>query len=211
MISIQSDSHIRDDVPFVQRSLVAVNVELRLLPLLQRHVVASSKTHVVLSGTDYLVLRVVKELIPVSKPPSNSGNHEKYGEHVSRKSHGLIDDSGVEIDVRIKLPLDEVGITQSYLFQFDRNFNEFFLSGNLKNLIGYLFDELSSRIIVFIDAVTESIEQSFFLLHVIDKLGNVLFLANRLQHPKNCLIGTSVFGTVKSSSCTCDRGVDVHS
>jgi len=69
-----------------------------------------------LSRPDDFVLRVVHEFTPVSQPADHSWNHEKDWEHVCREAHGLVDDSTVEIDIRIKLSFNEIGVRKSDSF-----------------------------------------------------------------------------------------------
>jgi hypothetical protein len=63
---------------------------------------------VVLSGSDNLVFRVRNEFIPVRKPACYSGNREQHREHIRWESHGFVDNSRIEINVRVELTGDEV-------------------------------------------------------------------------------------------------------
>jgi hypothetical protein len=99
--------------------LVAVNAEVSFGTLADVHVVASRSTGVMLSWSHDFVLRIVQEFVPVREPSNYSGNHEEHGEHVSGESHSFVDDSTVEINVRVQLSVDEVGVTECNLFEFD--------------------------------------------------------------------------------------------
>jgi hypothetical protein len=81
----------------------------------------------------------------------------------------------------------------------------------LEDLFSYLFNQFGSGIIVLINSVSEPIEQSLLVLNVIDELGDVLFLSNRLQHPQHCLVGTAVFGSVQRTGCPGDGCIDIDS
>lgn len=62
---------------------------------------AGIRALVILSGTDNVVFLVGLVLDPMSDPPSNSGNSEKYWEHVSGESHRAVDDTTVEVNIRV--------------------------------------------------------------------------------------------------------------
>jgi len=89
-------------------------------------------------------------------PAGHSRNGEQDWEHVSGEAHGLVDDSGVEIDVGVQLSLDEVFILEGDLFKFDGDFDHIFLSYNFKDIICDLLDNLGSRIIILINPMPES-------------------------------------------------------
>lgn len=166
--------------------------------------------YVVLPRTHNLVLRIVQELVPVSQPPHHPRDHEEHWEHVSRESHRAVNDTAVEVHVRVKLTLDEVGIGKGNTLQLHCDFDQLFLSSDLEHLLSDTLDDLGSGIVVFVDTMTESVEQAFLVLDVLDELRDVGFLADRLQHPQHSLVGTTVLASVKSTSGTCDGGVDIY-
>lgn len=135
-----SGSHIRDNVALVQRCLVAVYVHLHILTLLQRYIVPRTISDIVLSWSNDLVLWIVQKLVPVSKPSCDSGNHEQDGEHISWETHGLVDDSTIEVDIRVEFSFDKVRIAQCNSFEFDSDFNQFFFSSNFEHLVCNFFD-----------------------------------------------------------------------
>jgi hypothetical protein len=65
-----------DDVSFIERSMGSLDVVLSLRSQVHWHVVAGAMAHIVLPRSDYLVLGVVEELVPVSHPACSPGNHE---------------------------------------------------------------------------------------------------------------------------------------
>lgn len=151
----------RHDVSLVEGSLTAANVELVLLALVNRYVIASVMADVVLSGSDDLVFGVVKELVPVSKPANCPGDHEQNGEHISREAQSFVNDSAVEINVGVQFSFNEERIAESDAFQFNSNFDKFFLSDNLEDFFSNFFNKFGTRIVVFIDSVSEAIEKTF--------------------------------------------------
>ena len=58
-------------------------------------------TNIVLTGSDDFVFRVIEEFIPVGKPADSSWDHEQDWEHVSGETKSLVNNTAVEIDVRI--------------------------------------------------------------------------------------------------------------
>src|SRR5687767_6906447 len=55
-----------------------------------------------------LLVGVAQHLVPLGQPTRSPRNGEQHREHVEREAHGLIDQAGVEVDVRVQLPADEV-------------------------------------------------------------------------------------------------------
>ena len=166
---------------------------------------------VVLPGPHNLVLGVIEELIPMSQPSDSSRNHEKHGEHVSGESHSLVDDSTVEIDVRVQLPLNEVGVTQSNSLQLYCNLNQLLLSSNLEHLLRDLLHNLSPRVVVLVDSMSESVKQSLLVLHIFNELWDIGLLPNLLQHSQHSLIGSTMLRSIQSSSSPGNSCVDVYS
>src|SRR4051794_33574586 len=60
---------------------------------------------------DFL-LRVAQQLLPLRQPPRRARNRKQYREHIERKADRLIDQAGVEIDVRVQLARDEVVVLE---------------------------------------------------------------------------------------------------
>ena len=91
----------RNNVTLVEGCLTAVNVELMFLTLVNWNVVAGVFSDIVLSGSDDLVFGIVKELVPMCQPANCSRNHEKDREHISWEAQGFVNDSTVEIHIRV--------------------------------------------------------------------------------------------------------------
>src|SRR5213082_899149 len=79
----------------------------RLLPLLDRHVFALARPRVDLARAGDLLLGVVDHLEPLGHPARGARDREHHGEHVGGDVQGLIDQAGVEVDVRVELALGE--------------------------------------------------------------------------------------------------------
>ena len=74
----------------------------------------------------------------MGKPSSSSWDSEEDWEVVSGEAHSLVDNTTIEVDVGVKLSLDEVVITKSDSFKFNSDFNQWFTSKDIENVIGNL-------------------------------------------------------------------------
>jgi hypothetical protein len=75
----------------------------------------------------------------------------------------------------------------------------------------YLLDNFSARVIVLIDSMTEPEEDSFSFLDFLDNFRNVFFRSDFFQHPDDSLIGSSMPGSIESTSGHGDGCVDIDS
>src|SRR5690606_14097722 len=57
-------------------------------------------------------LRILLLLQPVRDPAGGARDGEHHREHLGRDAQRLVDDAGVEVDVRVQLALDEVVVLQ---------------------------------------------------------------------------------------------------
>src|SRR5690606_19860578 len=69
-------------------------------------------TGVDLTRTPDLCARVGDHLPVLRDPARQSAHREQRGEHRCREAHGLVDEAGVEVDVRVELALDEVVVVE---------------------------------------------------------------------------------------------------
>lgn len=102
------------------------------------NVVSSSSTLVILSRSHNLLFRVIQVFQPMGEPSSSSWNSEEDWEVVSGEAHSLVDDTTVEVDVGVKLSLDEEVITKSDSFKLNGNFNQWFTSKDVENIVSNL-------------------------------------------------------------------------
>src|SRR5258708_6305745 len=61
----------------------------RLLPLVERHVIAAADAGVELARTADLLLRILDHLAPLADPADGAGDGEQHGEHRGRETHRL--------------------------------------------------------------------------------------------------------------------------
>src|SRR5829696_321010 len=78
------------------------------LPLVVRHVIARAGAEIDLARAGDLLVGIVEHLFPLRDPPGGARDREQHREHLDREPHGLIDQAGIEVDVRIELARDEV-------------------------------------------------------------------------------------------------------
>lgn len=52
---------------------------------------------------------------PVCEPANCSRNSEQHREEIGGEAHGAVNQTRVEINIRVELTLDEVGIGESYI------------------------------------------------------------------------------------------------
>jgi hypothetical protein len=67
------------------------------------------------------LLGIRKHFLPLSDPPGGTRDGKKHGKHLHRKSHRLVDNSGIKIDIRVELALDKIFILQSNPLKFQSN------------------------------------------------------------------------------------------
>ena len=90
----------------------------KLIAVANWDVVANCRTCVDLAGAaDSLRWRTM-HLDPVSDPAGQAAKGKQNGEHLLWNANRSVDDARVEVDVRVKFLLDEVGIVQSNFFEF---------------------------------------------------------------------------------------------
>ena len=58
------------------------------------------------------------------QPTHCARNREQHGEHRGGEAEGAQDDARIEVDVRVKLALDEVGVRKGGLLQHARHFQQ---------------------------------------------------------------------------------------
>ena len=104
-------------------------------------------SNIMLSWPDNFVFWIIKEFTPMSQPSHASRDHKEDGEHVSWETHCSVNDTTVEVNVWIQFSLNEVGIIQGDSFEFNSNFDQLLLTGDLKDLLSNLLNNLSPGII----------------------------------------------------------------
>jgi hypothetical protein len=156
-----------------------------------------------------LVVWVFNELIPVSQPSRQSGKSKHNCEHFSWDAERLVDNAGIEINVRVKLALNEEIVGKSDTLEFHSNINLVFATDNAENIFCNLADNSSARIIVFIDSVSETHQNFLSVFDILNELRNRIDGADLIKHTEYGFVGTTVAGSVKSSDGSSKRSVNI--
>src|SRR5437870_10334993 len=136
------------------------------LSLLDRYEVPLSRPGVDLPRSRDLLIRVLYHLLPLREPAGDAGNGEHHREHLHRDLERLVDQTGVEVDVRVELPLDEVLVLERDLLQLERDVEQRVLAGHLEHVVRRLLDDPGARVVVLVNAVPEPHQPAFAGLHL---------------------------------------------
>ena len=71
-------------------------------------------------------------------------------------------------------------------------------------------DDFASRICFSVYTMSESEEEGLSSLDIFDKLRDIFFLSNFLEHSNDCFVCTAVERSVESSSGSRDRRIRVY-
>src|SRR5438874_10004576 len=134
--------------------------------------VAFGWSDVDLSRPRDLLLRIQQALLPLCQPAWRATDGEQHREHLHRKPDGGIDDARVEVDVWIQAMLDEIVIRQGDPLHLQRDIEERAAAGDRQHIVGNLLDDAGPRVVILVDAVTESHQPEFAGPHPFDVLGN---------------------------------------
>src|SRR6266508_3555290 len=111
------------------------NRRYELLPPLDRCVVTRAGANVNLARAGDLLLGVAQQLGPLRQPADRARDGEQHREHLRRQLHGLVDDTRVEIDVRVQLTRYEVLILQRDSLQLDCDIDQRVATGDLEDIV----------------------------------------------------------------------------
>src|SRR5215475_7029681 len=96
---------------------------LRATPLFHHCIDSFLGPQIDLPWPCYLLLGVRKHFVPLSDPPGGTRDGKKHGKHLHRKSHRLVDNARIKIDIWVELALDKILVLQG---------NPLKLQGNIK-------------------------------------------------------------------------------
>src|SRR6266446_4756913 len=97
---------------------------LPFLALVDRLHVAPHRALVELARPADLVLRIRDHLLPLRDPAHGAREREDAGEHGDRDAERALHDPGIEVDVRVQLPGDEIVVLERDLLQRHRELEE---------------------------------------------------------------------------------------
>src|SRR5699024_1759858 len=112
-----------------------------------------------------LRLRVVDHLLPLGDPARQAADGEQHREHLGGEADGLVDQTGVEVDVRVELALDEVVVLQRDLLELPGELEARVVDAEpFEHVVGDLLDEPGARIVVLVHPVAEAHQADAVLL-----------------------------------------------
>ena len=140
-----------------------------------------------------LLIGVLQHLLPLRQPSGDAGDGKEHREHVHGELHRLVNQAGIEIDVGIELPLDEVFVFEGDSFQLQRQIEQQVLSRDLEDFVSHLLDDLGAGIVILVDAVPESHQPHALAgLHFPDESGNVFHGADLREHANHFFIRSAM-------------------
>src|SRR4029453_16139368 len=99
------------------------------------------ETEVAAAG--YLLLGASAHFLPLGEPAARPGNGEEHGEHFHREAHGLVDEPGIEVHVRIELARDEILVLERDPLELEGHGEERAGPGHLEHLVGHALDDFA--------------------------------------------------------------------
>lgn len=192
-----------------------VNLEVKVLVNKLLAVTFSNKSTLALSEVDLtrthnLVLGVNNEFIPMSEPSGKARQSEHDCEHFSRDAKGLVDNTGVKINVGVKLAVNEIFVSQRNLLKLHSNINKGFAAQDRENIIGNLAHNLSARVVILVNAMAEAHKHLLSVFDSLNESGDILHITDLLEHTEDSLIGSTMARTVKSSHSTGKTSVNIR-
>src|SRR5699024_4910 len=141
-------------------------------------------------------------LTVLSDPTWETTDCEQCGEELGWEAHCAVDQTGVEVYVRVELAGYEVIIRQSNLFQLHCQIQQFIATEVLEYLVCGLLDDGCAWVVVLVHAVAEAHQANalFFVLHAVHELGcvTVVVVLDVFQHLKNSGVSAAVQRTRQS-------------
>ena len=161
--------------------------------LVEGDVVARLGAGVPLTRAADLLVLVAEQLLPVGQPADGAGDGEQHGEHVHREAECLVDQAGVEVDVRVQLAAGEVLVAERNLFELQGDVEQRVLARDLEDVVRGLLDDGGPRVVVLVHAVTEAHQPAALAaLHLFDEGRDVLDAADVGKHAHDGFVGAAV-------------------
>ena len=152
--------------------------------------------------------------LPVGDPAGESPDGEHHGEHVRRDAHGAVEDTRVEVHVRVELARDEVVVLQGGFFELDGDIQERVVHVfALEHLVHEFLEHLGARVVALVHAVAESGKTERVLLvlglvhHLLDGHAALLDAEQCLEHGLVC---TAVERAPQGADASTDTRVEVR-
>src|SRR4051794_21302208 len=178
--------------------------------LVDRHVLALALARVDLARTRDLAALGRDHLEPLGHPAGCARNREHHREHLGRDVQRLVDEPGVEVDVRVELALGEVVVVECALLELDRDVELRVHARDLEDLLDVLLDDPRPRVEVLVDAVAEPHQLLLAVLYRLEEVGDVVGRPDLLEHPQHRFVGAAMKRAVEGSDAGCAGRVGVH-
>src|SRR5208337_3511698 len=117
-----------------------------------------------LPWTRNLLLRILDHLIPLRQPTGGPRNREQHGKHIRLEAHSLINDSRVEVHIRIELASDEVLVRERNSLQLECDVESLVASCDLEHFVGNGLDDGGARVVILVHPVPKAHELELTLL-----------------------------------------------
>ena len=145
----------------------------------------------------------------MSEPAGKSGKSKHNSEHFGGDAKGLVDDSGVEVNVGVQLSGDEVVVRQGDSLKLHGDVNQRHATNNGKDVLSDLANNLSTGVVTLVDTVTEAHQDLLSIFNSLHESGNVFDITDLFEHAEDSLVGTTVTGSVEGSDGTSKGGVNI--
>src|SRR5690606_14963480 len=142
-------------------------------------------------------------------PAYSARECENHREHAGRNANGLQNDSGVEVDVRIQLLLDEVAVGPRDLFQLHGQFELRIIDAQCAQyFVAGFFHDARARVEVLVNAVTEAhqFERVVLVLGSGNELLDIGYVADLIQHVQHGFVCTAVGRSPQCGNAGSDTG-----
>src|SRR6185437_15024206 len=156
-----------------------------LAAVVHRNVAALVAAQIDLPRPRNFLLGIEQHLLPLRDPTGRPRNREQYREHRHGEAHGLVNESRVEVNVGIKLALDEIIVLQRDSFALQRDVDQRIASHYVEHFIRDVLHNFRARIVVLVDAVAEPHQLLLTRLDLLDVVRNTVHRGNFEQHPQN--------------------------
>ncbi|EKX66764.1 hypothetical protein STRIP9103_03230, partial [Streptomyces ipomoeae 91-03] len=179
-----------------------------------RNEVALHNTGVDLTGPTDAGPRLLDHLVPLGDPARKAAEGEEDREHLGREAHGAVDQTRVEVHVRVEAARDEVVVGERVLLQLQRDVQQLVgLAEGREDVVRGSLDDLGARVEVLVDPVAEAHQTDAVLLvlHLADEGVDVAAgVADALQHLQHGLVGAAVQRAPERGDTGRDRGEHVR-
>ena len=102
------------------------------------------------------------------QPAHCAGNGEQHWEHFERESHGLVDETRIEVHIGIEFAIDEIIVFKGDPLQFHGNVQQRILAGDTQHPVGHFLENPGARVVVLVHPVAEAHEPEIPLLDLFD-------------------------------------------